>query len=56
MNPAWQLKDNRLRIAIGTLGKVGPGGELVHGSWVDGLEKTLQILAEPAAAEDKKKR
>jgi len=55
VNPAWQLKDNRLRIAIGTLGKVGPGGEIVHGSWIDGLEKTLQVLAEPAVENGKKK-
>lgn len=59
VNPAWQLKDNRLRIAIGTLGKLGPGGEVVSGSWVDALEKTLQILAEPAPVEsenEKKKK
>lgn len=39
VSPAWQLKDNTLKIAFGTLGK----------DWPEKIETTLQILAEPLA-------
>lgn len=45
VNSAWHLKDNTLRITIGTLGK----------DWLDQLEKTLQVLATPLPEEDQKK-
>ncbi len=44
INPAWQLKDNTLRISIGTLGS----------DWREQLEKTLKVLATPTKDERKK--
>ncbi len=43
INPAWQLKDNTLRITIGTLGS----------DWRNQLEKTLKVLATPLKNEKK---
>jgi transcription-repair coupling factor (superfamily II helicase) len=39
VNPAWQLKDNNIKITIGVLGK----------DWPQKIEETLKILAEPAS-------
>jgi len=47
VSPAWQVKDNTLRIAISSLDKDGK-------HWPDELEHTLQILSEPSADERKK--
>jgi transcription-repair coupling factor (superfamily II helicase) len=46
VNPAWQLKDNNLKIAFGTLGK----------EWPDKLEQTLRVLATEVSGEEKEKK
>ncbi|MFO0704522.1 MAG: helicase-related protein [Candidatus Andersenbacteria bacterium] len=48
VSPAWQLKDNLMRITIGTLGGDDPR------SWTAKLEQTLRILSEPVADEKQK--